>query len=316
MMEKLLKRGSVFSLACLLAAGCSQNDSLPRPGGEGGQPVPLSVGQADLQTAVIATRAATTTLGAGSSIGVFIDNAAGVTSYAKRNNVRYNRGDAHWAAASEELYLTLDNAVVCAYYPYSAAVLASTSVNLEPALLSDGMEPLAYATNQTVNSEHKNVSFTLKQACAWLVLNLARGSGLAENVTITHVHLIGNGLSREYKINITNGSMVSQVAATDNRITLETGETLLAKGGNTAFNISLPPTTASITGGLTVGVTLKEQGKNMMVQLPAITSLAAGTKYTANLTVNGSGVTATSVEVAAWTPSTVNNSGNAFIPLP
>lgn len=314
-MEKLLKNLSVFSLACLLAAGCSQDDKLPSQGGEEGQSVPLSIGQADLETSVVASRA-TTTLGAGSSIGVFIDNATGVSSYSPRYNVRYNRGDAHWAAAGEELYLTSEDAVVCAYYPYNSAVTDSKNVNLKPALLADGMEPLAYATNVTVNSEKKNVTFNLKQACAWLQLNLTRASALAEDVTITHILVSGSGLSEAYTINITDGSKVAQTPATDNKITIETGETLLAKGGSTTFNISLPPTTATTTGGLTVGVRLKEQGKVMMIKLPAITALTVGTKYTANLTVNGSGVTITSVEVAAWTPSTVDNSGSGYVPLP
>lgn len=316
MMEKLMKNLSALSLACLLAAGCAQEDKLPSQGGEDGQPVSLFVGQADLQTSVTATRATTTALGAGSSIGVFLANAPGSTTYTQKSNVRYNRGDAHWAAAGEEIYLTLEDAAVCAYYPYNSTVTESKHVNLKPALLADGMEPLAYATNMEVNSNKRNVTFTLKQACAWLALNLTRSGSLADDVTITDIIVSGSGLNQEYVIDITNGNLVLREAATDDKITLETDETLLAKGGNVAFNVSLPPTTSTVSGGLTVGVRLKEQGKIMMIQLPSITSLAAGTKYTANLTVNGSTLKATSVEVEAWTPVTVNNSGNAYVPLP
>lgn len=320
-MEKLVKDLSALSLACLLGAGCTQEDKLPSQVGEDGQPVPLCVEQAEFLTSVVSTRATTTALGAGSSIGVFIDNDASSTSYTRRDNVRYNRGDAQWAVAvaAEPIGLRSEDAVVCAYYPYNSTVTDSKNVNLKPALLADGMEPLAYATNTTVNSNNRKVTFTLKQAYAWLQLNLTRAAGLTEDVTVTQVILTGPGMSEDYVMNITDGTEVSKTAATDDRIVLDTPETPLVKGAASpvTFNLSLPPTAAgAITGGLTVGVKLKELGKVMMIKLSAITGLERGYKYTANLTVNGSALKVSSVEVTAWTPSTVNNGGNAYVPLP
>lgn len=334
-MKRLIQPLSVLSLACLLIAGCAKDDALSRPGGEApdGQPVPLSVSNADVQVseaatrgtagstraATAATRATTTTLSDGSKIGVFLANSENVTTYTPKNNVCYKRNTNSWDATGEQIYLTLEDAAVCAYYPYSNTVTDSKNVILTPTLLADGMEPLAYATNVKANSTNQHVTFTLKQACSWLVLNITRGN-VPDNITLTDIVLAGSGLSKEYKLDITTGTSSGQTAADGGKITFALSpEVSLPKNTITAnpvvFNLSMP-TTATITGGLTIGVKIKEYNKMMSTTIPALTALNRGYKYKVNLTVDGTAMTATSVEVIDWKTSTVNNSGNPWIPLP
>lgn len=335
-MKRLIQPLSVLSLACLLIAGCAKDDALSRPGGEApdGQPVPLSVSNADVQVsetatrgtagstraATATTRAATTTLPAGSKIGVFLANGENVTSYSPKNNVCYKRNANSWDATGEQIYLTLEDAAVCAYYPYSSTVTDSKNVILNPTLLADGIEPLAYATNVPANNTKQHVTFNLKQACSWLVLNITRGN-VPDDITLTDILLAGSGLSKEYKLDITTGNSSGQTAADGGKITfaLSPGVPLPA---NTAavnpvvFNLSMPPTTATTSGGLTIGVKIKEYNKMMSTTIKGLTALNRGYKYKVNLTVDGTAMTATSVTVIDWKSSTVNNSGSPWIPLP
>lgn len=328
-MKRLIQPLSVLSLACLLIAGCAKDDALSRPGGEApdGQPVPLSVSNADVQVSEAATRgtagstrAATTSLSDGSSIGVFLANATGVTTYTPKNNVCYKRTSGTWNATGEQIYLTLEDAAVCAYYPYSSTVTDSKNVILTPTLLANGIEPLAYATNVTANSTKQHVTFNLKQACSWLVLNITRGN-VPDDITLTDIVLAGSGLSKEYKLDITTGTSSGQTAADGGKITFALSpEVPLPKNTNASapvvFNLSMPPTTATITGGLTIGVKIKEYNKMMSTTISGLTALNRGYKYKVNLTVDGTAMTATSVEVIDWKSSTVNNSGSPWIPLP
>lgn len=321
-MKRLIQPLSVLSLACLLIAGCAKDDALSRPGGEApdGQPVPLSVSNADVQVSEAATRAATTSLSDGSSIGVFLANATGISTYSPKNNVCYKRTSGTWNATGEQIYLTLEGADVCAYYPYSSTVTDSKNVILTPTLLANGVEPLAYAINVPANSTKQHVTFTLRQACSWLVLNITRGN-VPDDITLTDIVLAGSGLSKEYKLDITTGTSSGQTAADGGKITFALPAEVPLPANTAAvnpvvFNLSMPPTTATITGGLTIGVKIKEYNKMMSTTISGLTALNRGYKYKVNLTVDGTAVTATSVEVIDWKSSTVNNNNNPWIPLP
>lgn len=338
-MKRLIQPLSVLSLACLLIAGCAKDDALSRPGGEApdGQPMPLSVSNADVQVSEAATRGtagstraataatraiSTTTLSVGSSIGVFLANGENVTTYSPKNNVCYKHNSSSWDATGEQIYLTLEDAAVCAYYPYSSTVTDSKNVILTPTLLANGMEPLAYTTNVKANSTNQHVTFTLRQACSWLVLNITRDN-VPDDITLTDIVLAGNGLSKEYKLDITTGNSSGQTAADGGKITFALSPEVPLPANTTTpnpvvFNLSMPPTTVdAISGGLTIGVKIKEYNKMMSTTIKGLTALERGKKYKVNLTVDGTAMTATSVDVIDWKSSTIYNGGtNPWIPLP
>lgn len=310
-------KGCLLALACLLAAGCSQEDALP--GKEDGARVPLTITSASMDTEVSVTRAGTTPLGAGATIGVFLDNAVGATSYSRKYNVRYNCGGAAWNPSSEDsrIYLTSDKAVVCAYYPYknnlfSTVTERSVKVHLDPYVLADGEEPFAYATSKEVNAESKEVSFSMKQACSWLVIDFKRGD-VKDDITLSSFSLSNANLVGRIDLDI----MDATESYSSKQATLEfIGDIALPKNSAVTRGVAMLPS-ASLTGGLKVSVKVKEYGdKVMSTTLTGYTELQRGCKYGVTLTVNGTNIEATSVEVLPWTPSAVSNSGNAYTPLP
>ena len=240
MMKRKSKQITALILACLLAAGCTQADMMTGDGGTcpTGR-VPLAIGSADVQTGVPDTRAAQT-LGAGASIGVFLNNASGVTSYTPMKNVRYDCVSTAWNPVTESvrIYLTSDKADVCAYYPYDTSVTGASAVSLTPRILADGISPLAYATNQTVDADNKNVTFSMTQACSWLVIDFKRGN-IKDDITLSEFSLTNSGLYKEYVLNITDGS-TTNTAADGGTVTFS-GDIALPQNSTVTRSLSMPP---------------------------------------------------------------------------
>mgnify|MGYP000172115190 CR=1 FL=1 len=299
--------------AAMLATGCSQDEALTSPAGGIGRQVPLTITSAALQTEVTATRASTQ-LGAGATIGVFLDNVAGSSSYTRMYNVPYSCGGAAWSPGTEaaRIYLTSDDANVCAYYPYRNNIY-NNILSLAPRLLADGEAPLAYATYKTVNADNKNVTFSMTQACSWLVIAFKRGN-TKDDITLSEFSLTNSGLYKESVLNITDGS-TTDTAADGGKVTF-TGDIALPKNSTVTRNLSMPPSSA-LTGGLKVSVKVKEYGNKVLsTTLTGLTALARGYKYAVTLTVDGSELGISSVEVLPWTTTTVNNGGSPWVPLP
>lgn len=289
------------------AGGCSQSDDVPEM--PAAVRVPLTVASASLQAGVTVTKAVTA-VPVGQSMGLFLDNAAGVTSYMPTNNVRYDNGDTGWSS-SAPIGLGAEDASVCAYYPYSATVTNSKQVLLIPHVLAADEAPLAYAPNQTVNSGKATINFTLKQAYAWLALTFEQGD--RTDCILKELTLVNSGLSREYRLDITTGNKVASTPATNGKVTLA-GELSLPRNGSVTGQLLLPPADA-LPGGVKVSVKVGAFSDDVMsTTLTGLTALTAGYKYAVTLTVTGTGLTATGVTVSDWSEATVNNGGTGFIP--
>lgn len=304
-----------LAFCVLLAAGCSQVEEAISSSHTDSNcmRVPLVIASAEVQTEVPSTRAFTA-LGAGSSIGVFLGNVNEGRFEMTHANVRYYYGSPEWVPNSnqETIYVTSDNASVCAYYPYRAGVSDGPHVSLAPHILADGEVPIAYATIQSTNAGYKEMSFSMKQACSWLVVNFKRGN-TKDDITLSEFSLINSRLYKEYLLDVTDGSTASTTGA--DTLTFN-GDIALAKNSTVTRNLSMPPSTW-LSGGLKVSVKVKEYGNKVLsTTLTALTGLERGYKYAVTLTVNGTGLGVSSVEVLPWTESTINNGGNPFVPLP
>lgn len=293
-----LKLPAVALSAVMLAAGCSQDDAVSEREGGNGTRVPLVIATAGVQTQVTETRAATE-LPAGSSIGVFLDNASPGGPYVPRNNVRYDRTASDWEPEleGEGIYLKEENAGVCAYYPYSASVTDPTHVSLTPHILADGEAPLAYATTQTANAAGKSVVFSMKQAYTWLEIRFKRGN-IKDDITLSEFSLSGNGLSKENVVNIVTGSTISHIPA-DAGILTFTGDMVLIKNDSVTRNLVLPPSDA-LSGGLKVSVKVKEYGNRVLsTMIKGLSGMASGIRQVVTITVNGTEL-GFAVELAPW----------------
>lgn len=315
-MKKQMKYPAL-AFCVLLAAGCSQVEEVISSSHTDSNcmRVPLVIASAEVQTEVPSTRAFTA-LGAGSSIGVFLGNVNEDGFEMTHANVRYYYGSPKWVPISEQekIYVTSDNAGVCAYYPYRAGVSDGPHVSLAPRILADGEVPIAYATLQSTNAGYKEMSFSMQQACSWLVMNFKRGN-TKDDITLSEFSLINSKLYKEYLLDITDGSISNTTSADAGTITFA-GDIALAKNSTVTRNLSMPPITW-LGGGLKVSVKVKEYGNKVLsTTLTALTTLQRGYKYAVTLTVNGTGLGVSSVEVLPWTESTINNGGNPFVPLP
>lgn len=297
----------------MLAAGCSQDETVPAHEDGNDIRVPLVITTADIQTEETGTRASSE-LGMGTSIGVFLSNAPGSSSYVQQNNVRYNHMGTGWRPATGGIYLKESDANLCAYTPYDASVKDAARVSLTPRILADDEVPLAYATDVTANEVDKEVRFSMKQACSWVVLSFKRNN-IADDITLSEFSFINAGLYKEQVLNISTGDIVSNTAADDGTFTFS-GDIPLAKNSIVVRSISLPPADA-LSGGLKVSVKIKEYGdKVLSTTLTGLTQLARGYKYAVTLTVDGTNLDVASVEVMPWTETTVNDGGDPFVPMP
>ena len=301
----------VLAIACLLAAGCSQEEG----SGAGSLRVPLVVTSAGMQSEVNVTRSSYSPLARG-SIGVFMDNGAGVTTYTPIKNSRYDYegSTSSWtlAAGSTPVYLMEGDAAVCACYPYDAAMTDNRAVPLAVHPLADGEVPLAYSVNVPANATDKQkVSFSLNQAYAWLEIRFTRSSSMKDNITLSEYSVSGYQLAGQATLDITTGPQTNTML-TDDPVRF-TEDIPLAKGATVTRNLLMVP--PDLDYGLRMGVKISDKPMSVLIEtLPKL--LQSGYKYTVTVTVNGSNLGVSSVEVLPWTPITVNNSGNLFIPLP
>lgn len=306
------------ALACcvmMLTAGCSQNEAISSSyADEYNTRVPLTIASAGLQTEVTATRAFTA-LGTGASIGVVLGNVIEGKFETTHSNVRYNYGSTKWIPESElvRIYVTSPDAQVCAYYPYDAAATDAPKVSLAPRILTDGELPLAYATMQSTNAGHKEMNFSMTQACSWLVINFKRGNA-KDDITLSEFSLTNSGLYKEFVLNITDGSSTNTAA--DGGTVTFTGDIALPKNSTATRSLSMPPSSA-FTGGVKVSVKVKEYGNKVLsTTLTGLTALERGYKYALTITVVGDGLDVSSVEVLPWTTTIMDNGGSPWVPLP
>lgn len=307
---------SVAFCAAMLAAGCTQYEA-PSVHADGkGMQVPLVITTAGIESEVTHTRTASE-LGTGASVGLFLSNVSGSNSYVPRDNVHYKHTAGGWqfqGTAEDGIFLNASDVGLCAYYPYDASVTSAAGIRITPHELAPGEIPLAYAPNRWINAVNNNVTFSMKQAYTWLAVSFRRGN-IKDDITLGEFSLINNGLYKESVLDIGDGTIGGNIPADTGAISF-TGDIALAKNGTVTRDIVVPPT-GELSGGLKVAVKVKEyDSKVLSTTLAGITGLERGYRYEVTLTVNGTELGVSSVNVLPWTITTVNDGGAAWVPEP
>lgn len=307
---------AVAFCAAMLAAGCTQYEAPSAHADGKGMQVPLVITTAGIEPEVTYTRTASE-LDTGASVGLFLSNISESSSYVPKNNVHYKRTAAGWqfqGAVENGILLNASDAHLCAYYPYNEQVTSAAAIQLTPHVLAPGETPLAYAPNRRINAVNSNVAFLMKQAYTWLAFSFRRGN-LKDDITLSEVSLVNSGLVREAVLDIGSGLTTSSTPADGGRISFS-GDIALAKNSTMTRDIVVPPT-GELFGGLKVAVKVKEYGdKALSTTLAGITKLERGYRYEVTLTVNGTELGVSSVNVLPWTVTTVNDGGAAWVPEP
>lgn len=320
-----------LSAAAWLLSACSADDgAVPT---DNPAPVGMQVLEAsmnDLQPASRAGGKATITEG---SIGVFLDNISGGTDYDPKNNVCYTAEKKENATvwnSDDALFFNTSIANVCAYYPYvnDAAYADSKKIPLTTRVY-DAAYDLSYATNIPMNATQQvangstsgagcQVNFSMKHAYALLELNLTRDN-LKDDVTISKIEIAATGLNASNTLDITNGSYGNATALPSKAVyAIEKELTLLKNDALTKPVLLIVPMTTTGNPELKFTFTLKNTGNpTMSATINSIKQFEKAKKYIVNLSVNGTGLEASSVTILPWKEvSVTNSSGGSFIPLP
>lgn len=317
-----------LSAAAWLLSACSADDgAVPpvRPARVGMQVLEASMN--DLQPASRADSKKTIEAG---SIGVFLDNVSGGTDYDPKKNVCYTAEKDENAKivwnSDDALFFNTSTANVCAYYPYvdGEAYADSKKIPLTTQVY-DAAYDLSYATNVLMNADQNEatsgtpgnrVRFSMTHAYALLELNLTRGD-LKDDVTISKIEITASGLNASNTLDITSGSYGSATAFVGGTYAIDEEMQLTASGSLKKSFLIVPMT---ITGQpeLKFTFTLKNTGNpTMSATINTITQFEQAKKYIVNLTVNGTGLDASSVTILPWKEVNVTNTGGgSFIPLP
>lgn len=311
-MKIQVKYPAIVFCATMLAAGCSQEDTVNIHEEGYDTQVPLVITGARLQTEVTETRA-NQEVPRGTSIGVFLSNPVGSMDYTPKINIQYTNAASSWSPPAEDIRLKAQDANLCAYYPYDASVTDAGRVSIKPKKLTNGEGALAFANGVIANSEKNAINFTMKQACSLLVLNFIRES--KDAITLNDLSLTNNGFYKESVLNINDGHTVNNSKA-DGGMLLIPGEITLPKSGNVSCYIALPPP-ASLTNGVTISMKVKEYGnRKLTTTITRLTQMEQGYRYDVALAVNGTSLGVTSVEKLEWDDMIVNDGGETLKPIP
>lgn len=301
---------NTFLLASLLLAGCTadeisgtDNGIVPVPPVE--LTTPLEIESASLD-AEITTRA-TTTLGSGNSIGVFLSG----TGYTDRNNCKYNYSAPNWVPHDNghTIYLGGAAASVCAYHPWTSGYDNKTAIPLTSQVYASGKD-ISFAGNRDLNgsSGSKSTSFIMTRAYARLQIKLTKSSDYPGTCAVSKLEL--QNLIQSASLNITsaNGSYSSTNGTTGTTVTTTKNVTPTTTGTVWSDYLLIPCTPY----GGAMKIVLTVDGKPMTTTIAGYTPVK-GEYKSITLTIKGTGLGITSVTTTDWT--TADDAGS-FIPVP
>lgn len=322
MMKQILY---TFLLACLATACSDEHEpGSVQSSGSGDALVPLEIASATVEgEASTVTRAGAVTTLASGSIGVFLTGKDDPTTYMVTDNCEYtyNGTTGKWAASNSDatIYLSGEDANVCAYYPYKNAVTHNdeTAIPLTTQEYA-AEEDLSFAVNNVVNgtSTQRAVTFAMTHAYSQIQLKITR-ENYPTTCAISAITLENSNLATKATIDITDGT-VSGTTTGNYSLTFATSKTLGTSETYTRSLLMVPVASLpSDTEGKSLKISLTVDGQIMSTGIPAadLPALIRGEKYVIALKIKGKEISATGVTAASWTDSPVN-SGTEYEPKP
>lgn len=323
MMKQILY---TFLLACLVSACSDEHEpGSVQSSGSGDALVPLEIASATVEgEASTVTRAGAVTILASGSIGVFLTGKDVATTYKETDNCEYtyNGTTGKWAASASDatIYLSGEDANVCAYYPYKNAETHNDETTIPLTTQEYAVdEDLSFAVNSVVNgtSTQRAVTFAMTHAYSQIQLNITR-ENYPTKCEISAITLENSSLATNTTIDITNGTV--KVTSTGS-YSLDFGNGLKILGAEETYTRSLlmvpVASLATDVDSNSLKISLTVDGQTMSTGIPAseLPALTRGEKYVIALKIKGKEISATGVTAAPWTDSPVN-SGTEYEPKP
>ncbi|MCI1780156.1 MAG: fimbrillin family protein [Bacteroidales bacterium] len=279
--------------------GCSKDNVRSEEG-------PLSV-RANIAKNTISVTKSDVTSFSNSTIGVFVDDAAGAYSPEKNSTASVNTGD-NSVSPSPEIYINA-NASVYAYYPAAADELTSpnaTSSKNVSVVASDDFEATAqsdymWATPVTVSKSNRTAVLNFNHALCKLVFSISLGDTYAGSGNLTKINLTSatsvfqTGTSGKMKISDGTLSGMTGTASLD-----YTGGITLTTTAQKAYALVAPVSSLSVND-ITVALTIDGSSYSAVIPVNTISSWSAAYVYTYNINVSSSSMSVGSVGINDWT---------------
>jgi len=305
-MKKLLFMAVVAVLAsCMIS--CNDNDEQVHSGQNATSQLSIET-EISSQTSSLRSSGPLSVFPENSTLSLFICNGSLGTSYPKGpyNNVKAEYLSGKWTM-DQIVRLTNDAATVYALYPYMASLGDGiNTITIDHTTQTDYM----YGTNAegqpAINSNNPSVRLRMQHTQAMLQFNISK-LNYEEAGKLTKVE-IGNGTGTEIyskgRLDIVSGNITK--AGTDaDPVILESAEGLLmipdiASGNEDGFikAMLLPVNNTSANGSVQFRFTI--DGTVYSYNVPANTNWKGGTKYTYNVTLNGTQLNIGDVIINDW----------------
>lgn len=238
-------------------------------------------------------------LGNGAVIGLFLSNAAGVSSYTSLYNVKYFSDGTKWTSANP-IMLGKENAAISAYHPYKDGNNPSLMV-LKSQYYQDS-EDISYAKSQLRNGTSTptaTVNFSMVRAYSQIEFELNRATTYDGNFKLTKIGIKHSGIIRDCYLDVATG--IYSDPATDSNFSYIPGGGSGIGGGKEeklTSSVLMVPLTSPLTGKFTISLTI--DGTENTVDINAL-PLVAGTKYKVIVKVEGiHKITVSQVTVEDW----------------
>ncbi len=309
-----------LSAACAFLCSCSNDDNGVATKDNGVMKA-LAVSSASMDA--FATRAGSVTELAteGAAIGMFLkDDPTNGYVAADNSNIQYVYTAANtpkWGGATpaDVIYLNNNDAQVCAYYPYDAAVTDPAAVALtSQENLVDGSKDLCYSYYNTANLNNANnqIALTMQHAYSKITFSITRDESYASTCAVTNIK-IEDATNADSKI-IPSATLdiigdqlytLSTAGAVDCPLTDTTpvydGITDVATPEEASLlMVPVAALDASTKISFTVDGNVMSTTLDTSDTTGILKALAAGTNYKINVTIKGRGLQVTKVDIVDW----------------
>ena len=244
-----------------------------------------------------------TTLPDAAQIGTFLHNSEGALYDAlPYGNVKFTAsgtGASQSWASETDVMLSATQGTLYGYYPYSASATDLSAVAVESASQTDYM----WATPVSgLDNKNSNATLNMNHALTAVRLKVVRGDYTGAGL-VTAASVQSNALATAATMNIADGALASVTGAGEVIAPALNQFTLSASEQAVEF-IAVPVDEAS--EALTIEMVV--DGQTLVVEAPATDyPQAAIAEY--NVTVNGTGLVLTKVNVVPWTSVNKGNLG-------
>lgn len=271
---------------------------------DNGELVPLAISASYIST--VKTRSATL-LNEG-SIGIFLlENLPfGYTGAFSK----YSYGT-EWAAAADSdiVYLNNKTADLCAYYPYDPLLKNDSAISLISAKYTASKD-ISFNKKISANNIDASVNFTMDHAYSQIQFDITKDSIYSGTGAVGNISIANAGILKSATLNLWDGAY-AYAAGDSATVSYDAAIASIAFKGNVSSNVLMVPVASNMTG--LIVFTFIVDGVTMTASMNAadMPLLAAGNVYKVAVTLKGTKLLITSVNVTDWGSSVAG----AIVPI-